>query len=475
VISPFASPRSPRLAAALFALFIAVSAGAQPGLLVTTSDFQTGSLAYFAPGSMVPRTDLLLIHSDAAMRYHDGLAYVLNRLGQDNLLVLDPAAPETPLRQFSVGNGSNPQDIVFAGPGKAYVSRYEMPSLLVVDPRSGSALGEVDLSPFADADGIPEASDLAMIGTRLYVACQRLDRNGSWGPTEGSLIAVVDVTTDTAIDMDPGVDGIQGIPLAADNPIALVAVGRRLVVAGSVFFGDRTGGIEILDPEQGTSTGLLISEEDLGGDVTALALVSSRQGYVVVSDENYANHVRPVDLDARTVGPILEGHSGGYTPDLAVDGERLIVADRGTFADPNAAGLLFYDAATGRKLAGPVGVGLPPSAIAVLTDVTIQTAVLGDAGAGLPKQVALGAGYPNPFNAGVVLPFTVAAGPVRLIVRDVLGRQVRVLAEGAVPAGEHRVFWNGTDERGRIAGNGTYLVELQAGEEQRVSKVTLLK
>jgi hypothetical protein len=277
------------------------------------------------------------------------------------------------------------------------------------------------------------------------------------------------------IDLDPSLDGVQGIDLAADNPIALYALGQKLAVAGSAFFGDRAGGIEILDPEQGTSTGLLVTEEELGGDLTALALVSSRQGYVVVSDESYANHVRPVDLVARTVGPALTGHSGGYTPDLVVDGERLIVADRGTFADPNAAGLLFYDAATGQQLAGPVGVGLPPSAIAVLAEVNIPTDVLGDAGASLPARAALGAGYPNPFNAGVVLPFTVTAGSMRLIVRDVLGRQVRVLAEGSVSAGEHRLVWDGTDERGRIAGNGTYLIELQTNGQQMVRKVTLLK
>ncbi|MFA6109922.1 MAG: hypothetical protein WDA75_14240 [Candidatus Latescibacterota bacterium] len=177
---------SPRLAAVLLTLFAVASTWAQPGLLVVTSDYESGSLAYLAPGSLAPQVDLLLINSDAVARYHDGLVYVLNRPPQNNVLVIDPAAPRSPRRNFSTGDGSNPQDIVFTGPGKAYVSRYEMPSLLVVDPRNGSVLGEVDLSPFADADGIPEASDMALIGTRLYVACQRLDRNGSWGPAEGA-------------------------------------------------------------------------------------------------------------------------------------------------------------------------------------------------------------------------------------------------------------------------------------------------
>ena len=268
---------------------------------------------------------------------------------------------------------------------------------------------------------------------------------------------------------------MQGIALAADNPIAVVPLGRRLVVGGSAFFGDALGGIEILDPERGTSTGLLITEGALGGDLTALVMVSPTQGYAVVSDASYANSVRPVDLQTGTVGPALAGHSGGYTPDLAFDGERLIVADRGTFANPDAAGLLFYDAATGASLAGPVSVGLPPAAIAVLADITIPTAVRDETGAAIPTAAALGVGYPNPFNGGVVLPFTLATGSVRVTVRDILGRQIRVLADGALAPGAHRVVWDGKDASGAIVGNGTYLVELQAGDQRLVRKVTLVK
>ena len=188
----------------------------------------------------------------------------------------------------------------------------------------------------------------------------------------------------------------------------------------------------------------------------------------------------PFDLSTRTVGPALQGHSGGYTPSLAVDGDRLLVADRGTEEDLDAAGLLVFDAATGAKLAGPISTGLPPSSIAVLADPAPYTAVTDEttAGAGaLPLGIRLGDAYPNPFNGGTQIPFTVAqAQPAAsLLVRDALGQLVRTFALGGIAAGDRALQWDGRDDAGRPVGNGAYLVELRAGQSVQVAKVMLLK
>jgi hypothetical protein len=451
---------------------------AEPGLMVVTSDYQTGSIAYLPPDSQTPQVNLLAIHPDAGIRYRDGRVYVINRLGQDNILVLDPGnLAVMPALQFSVGNGTNPQDIEFASPAKAYVTRYESTRVLVVDPRDGRELGEIDLAAFADTDGLPEMGEMAIVGQRLYVACQRLDRNTTWGPADDSYLAVVDTRTDELVDTDQATPGVQGIKLAGANPNTLIAVGRQIVVAGSGAFGDRAGGIEVIDTDTSASSGLLVTEDELGGDITGLAMVSAIRGYAVVTDENYVNRIRPVDLDRGTVGPALAGHSGGYTPDLAVDGTRLIVADTGTFSEPNAAGLLFYDAGTGTKLTGPVSVGLPPSGIAILAEVEIPTAVLESDGRSIPARASLGCVYPNPFNAGVQIPFAVGRGAswASLAIYDVLGRRIRVLAEGHLTPGSYTVSWDTSDQTGVSVGSGTYFVELRSGEGREVRKLTLLK
>ena len=50
--------------------------------------------------------------------------------GQDNIQIIDPAQNYATVHQFSTGNGSNPQDISFVSPTKAYVTRLGSPNLL---------------------------------------------------------------------------------------------------------------------------------------------------------------------------------------------------------------------------------------------------------------------------------------------------------------------------------------------------------
>ncbi len=461
----------------LAALLLLANSAAQSDLFVITTDFATGSTAFWAANAAEAEVNLLGVHSDAVGHYHDGRVYIVNRLGQDNILVLDAMDLRTPLIQFSVGNGANPHDIEIVAPDKAYISRYDTASLLIVNPQDGAELGEIDLSAFADADGLPEASQIVRVGDRLYLSCQRLDRNSGWGPADVSYLIVVDLASDTLVDVDPDAEGVQGIALSAANPNSMAVVGEQIAVGVVAGFGDRSGGVEIVDTATNRSLGLAVGEEDLGGDIASMVLVDQNRGYAVVADDNFANRVRPFELSSGAVGAPLENTSGGFIPSLAVDGGRLVVADRGSFADPASAGLKFYDAATGAFLRGPIDTGLPPSNIVVLGDVTVPTAVEETTADGLPQEFALAAAYPNPFNASVQIPFAVwqANTLVALTVHDVLGRTIRTLASGPVAAGRHVLHWDGRNAAGERVGNGAYLVQLRAGGQRAVGKVLLIK
>ena len=461
---------------AVSVLLLANSSAAQSDLFVITTDFSTGSTAFLAANAAEAEVNLLGIHSDAVGHYHDGRVYIVNRLGQDNILVLDAMDLRTPLTQFSVGNGANPHDIEIVAPDKAYVTRYDAASLLIVNPQDGAELGEIDLSAFADADGLPEVSQIVRVGDRLYLSCQRLDRNSGWGPADVSYLIVVDLATDTLVDVDPDAEGVQGIALSIANPNSMAVVGEQIAVGVVANFGDRAGGVEIVDTATNRSLGLAVSEGDLDGDITSMILVDQNRGYAVVTDENFANSVRSFELSSGSVGAPLENISGGFIPSLAVDGDRLIVADRGSFSDPASAGLKFYDAATGAFLSGPIDTGLPPQDIVVLSDATVPTAVEETAD-GLPQGFALEAAYPNPFNASVQIPFAVwqANTPVELTVHDVLGRTVRTLTSGPLAAGRHVLHWDGRNATGELVGNGAYLVQLRAGSQRAEGKVMLIK
>ena len=77
-------------------LLLANSSSAQSDLFVITTDFSTGSTAFLAANAAEAEVNLLGIHSDAVGHYHDGRVYIVNRLGQDNILVLDAMNLRTP-------------------------------------------------------------------------------------------------------------------------------------------------------------------------------------------------------------------------------------------------------------------------------------------------------------------------------------------------------------------------------------------
>ncbi len=461
------------LGVALVAAAFGTARSADLFIATTAADFGTGSIAMLRAGANEAEINLLNIHSDTVVRYYDGIVYLVNRLGQDNILRLDPADPGTPLSQYSVGAGSNPQDIVVVSPDKAYVTLMERDYVLVLDPADGAELGRIDLSALADADGFPEAAEMVRVGDRVYVAIQRLDRDSFWAPVGDSYLAIIDIHTDEIVN--PGSGDIPGFRLASTNPGAMEAVGTQIVVQQVGNFTALDGGIEVIDTETLTSRGLLITEEQLGGNSGGLAMVSPTRGFTTVSSWP-DNAIHPFDLETGTVGEALEGHSGGYTPSLVVDGQRLIAADRGTAEDLDAAGLLIYDAHTGTLLAGPINTGLPPNHMAVLSDDQVITAVT-ESGAAQPRHTRLGDAYPNPFNTSTQIPFVVrdSSTSIRLEVYDVLGRRVRTLHDGPVAAGEHRLRWDGRNDAGQTVGNGVYMARLRTGAVTQTIKFMLIK
>ena len=149
--------------------------------IVVSTDFETGMLATVAvrPPRRVTHPDAA-IHSDAVIRVSGGMVFVVNRFLADNLQRLDPTQGLRTRFQCSTGNGSNPHDLVVVAPDKAYVTRYDRPELWVVDPSVTDCdqfrRGVIDLSAFADGDGLPEMDQMAVVEGRLFVTVERLDR-----------------------------------------------------------------------------------------------------------------------------------------------------------------------------------------------------------------------------------------------------------------------------------------------------------
>ena len=92
-------------------------------------------------------------------------------------------------------------------------------------------------------------------------------------------------------------------------------------------------------------------------------------------------------------------------------------------------------------------------------------------GEALPERYALHSNYPNPFNPRTTLRFDLPeAGPVSLVIYDVLGRTVETLVAGALPPGRYSFVWEAADKP-----SGVYLARLQAGSFRQTQQLLLVK
>ena len=328
----FGNPRHVLVAATVLACAAGPAAAADRALVLST-DYST---AYYSRLELQPPYSHAIntgsACADAAARGTAGRAYLLGRYGCDHVQVVDGTSFAT-LGQFSTGNGTNPQDIEIVSPTKAYVSLYERDFLLIVNPQTGATLGTVSLAAFTDSDGLPEAADMALVGSRLFVALQRLDRNAGYTAANPSFLAVVDLTTDQLLDVNPQTPGVQAIPLTGRNPfgeLQVDVVRQRIVVPEAGNFGFLDGGGEFVDPVTLQAEGFFITESQLGGDLNCLRLWTDCTGWAIVNDSTYRTKLVRFD---RCNGQVLgtPWQSAGFDLcDVEIDFARgqLLVSDR---------------------------------------------------------------------------------------------------------------------------------------------------
>ena len=89
----------------------------------------------------------------------------------------------------------------------------------------------------------------------------------------------------------------------------------------------------------------------------------------------------------------------------------------------------------------------------------------------VPSSIELKQNYPNPFNPSTVIEFGLnKMQQTKLVVYDLLGREIATLVNETLPAGSHRVAF----DAGNISA-GTYFYTLTAGNTVKTNKMILLK
>jgi len=185
--------------------------------------------------------------------------------------------------------------------------------------------------------------------------------------------------------------------------------------------------------------------------------------------DKYSQHIIP-NFTARSV-------ERGFVQHVTDDGRFYFLYDDGPTRGTNENVTLIFSApgyvpdtlstnitygATQTHVGLPGGIWLTPVPSAVGDSPALTT--------------ALHANHPNPFNPETTIEYSLAlAGPVRIRVFDTAGHLVRTLVDGPEAKGEHRVIFDGRDDRGQQLASGVYLYRLDTALTSLSRKMVLLK
>jgi trimeric autotransporter adhesin len=93
-----------------------------------------------------------------------------------------------------------------------------------------------------------------------------------------------------------------------------------------------------------------------------------------------------------------------------------------------------------------------------------------------PSSAVLSAGRPNPFRGATDFSYHLErAGPVRVSVYDIAGREVSVLENATQGAGDYVTRWDGRDREGRDAPAGVYFVQIRSNVRTAARKIVRLR
>ena len=94
----------------------------------------------------------------------------------------------------------------------------------------------------------------------------------------------------------------------------------------------------------------------------------------------------------------------------------------------------------------------------------------------MPLVTKLNKNYPNPFNPKTCISYSLKSpGNVQLAIYNIKGQKVRTLVSEKQERGQHRVVWNGTDERNQKVASGCYFYRLETGSYHSTHKMVLMK
>jgi len=291
-------------------------------------------------------SDVYNVGNDAALSVADGVLYVINRSKAVVTAYRGGIADASHLVfQVSVGTGTNPYQVTKAG-GKLYVTRFAVNSLLVLNAASGDSIGSIDLSAFANADGLVSPVQTEFVDGKLWILAQATTK--TWG-YDTARVLFADTNASRAS---------SGIALKLLNPQNMAVLSGKVYVSSRGTYDTvANAGIEVVDVATRTREKTLTGP--MGYSKTGKLAVASGKLWVVTNGAWPAAEAVPVNLSTGALGTAVGGFPS--IANLTSDGSNIWLSDRtdGTYA------VVKIDPLTGAVLSS-VKTALKPDAIAVM-------------------------------------------------------------------------------------------------------------
>lgn len=341
-------------------------------VLVTSTDGATGAVGWIDPRTKQVFPDLALADKDTRLRHDHRYNYVINRFTADSITVLAKDPSLTRQGSFSVTEpdvpSSNPHDLIVDAKGHLHLSflgRDHIKVYDISDPNAATLLRSIDLRPFADADGLPEASSIIHCQDTYFVLVQRLNQDQGWVPVDHSYLVPVHAPSGSLYDFDnkngSQPDGIQILRtgMSAWRPDPKVPEGTSILALnrGLQRINLKTAQVQDLIPEQ-----VFIDQGMDVWDVRNFAISADGRWVWILAIDNWPKHSifrASLDQGGRDLLPIItdiESTSGAM---IRVD-NALWVAD----TTDGQAGVRIFDILQDQLVEAPdspLAVGLAPS------------------------------------------------------------------------------------------------------------------
>lgn len=302
-------------------------------LIVAASDYSSSMVCGAPRCELGPRTSGVDLGKDPQLTMSGGRAFFLAR-DNELLFELDPtcgtATARYSVHEAGATRASNPHDVAAAPDGTLWVVLYNRPEILVL--RGGAVDAKIPLGTY-DADGNPQADAIRIVDVggvaKAFVTLERLDDADLLRSKQPSQMLRIDVATRSVE---------ATIELAGRNPFnPMSEADGALFLAEPGNFddaGEALAGIERFDTKT-SATRLLVSERELGGSVSDLAIAPGCGAAIVAGPIPNVNPTSLVTFDPVTgkvlstaSAPILGPTPGYDLQGLAWRGDSLYVGDR---------------------------------------------------------------------------------------------------------------------------------------------------